>query len=209
MNKELRQYFITGIGTGVGKTICSAMLAKLWQTAYWKPIQSGDLNQSDSMMLNHLLDHKIQIFKERFRLHTAASPHQSAYLDGLEMHLEDFELPHKHLDLLVEGAGGLFVPINDKDCIIDLIKKLALPTILVCRDYLGAINHSLLSIKALENYQIPIPYLVLNGGFNPYSQEILLNNLPVDCKVISIPELADLDAKSLQIAQSKIAIMER
>ncbi len=206
MNIKPRQYFITGIGTGVGKTICSAMLAQLWQMAYWKPIQSGDLEQSDSMMLNHLLDHKIQIFKERFRLHTAASPHQSAYMDGIEMHLEDFELPDKHIDLLVEGAGGLFVPINDKECIIDLIKKLAIPAILVCRDYLGAINHSLLSIKALENHQIPLHYLVLNGEFNPFSKKILLKHMPEDCRLIKIPDLAGLNPAHMQLALSKITI---
>ncbi|MEI5984847.1 UNVERIFIED_CONTAM: bioD [Trichonephila clavipes] len=206
MNIKPRQYFVTGIGTGVGKTICSAMLAQLWQMAYWKPIQSGDLNQSDSMMLNHLLDHKIQIFKERFRLHTAASPHQSAFLDGIEMHLEDFELPNKPIDLLVEGAGGLFVPINDKECIIDLIKKLAIPTILVCRDYLGTINHSLLSIKALENHEIPLHYLVLNGEFNPFSKEILMKHMPEDCRLIQMPELEGLNPAQMQHALSKITI---
>jgi len=118
MNKS---YFITGIGTGIGKTVTSAVLVKYFSADYWKPIQSGDLDQSDSNQVGYLTDFKNLIHPEQFRLKFPASPHQSAAMEDIDIKVQDFQLPNTDNSLLVEGAGGLFVPINQQEFIIDLI----------------------------------------------------------------------------------------
>src|SRR5690606_37879364 len=140
-----------GIGTSVGKTIAAAALTERWSASYWKPIQSGDLVCSDSMMIRALGAAKGHIFPEAYRLNTAASPHYAAQIDDTEIRLADFQLPQTSANLIVEGAGGLLVPLNEEEFIVDLIAHLGSPVILVCADYLGSINHSLLSFALLEN----------------------------------------------------------
>lgn len=181
-------YFISGIGTGVGKTIVAAILTQLWAADYWKPIQAGDLDHTDSDTVRSLSQQVKKIYPERFRLNLAASPHEAAEADNLSISLADFELPLTNNRLIVEGAGGLFVPINDQHFMIDLIEQLKLPVILVIRDYLGCINHSLLSIKALNNQKIPLVYVVFNGRFKPATKRIIQKHLPDQVRTIDIPE---------------------
>lgn len=203
-----KKYFVTGIGTSVGKTIVSAVLVKMWNASYWKPIQSGDLTSSDSMMISQLLGSDVEIFPERFQLSYPASPHYSAELDGQEIRISDFKLPSTSGNLIVEGAGGMFVPINDQDFIIDLLEYLELPVILVCSDYLGSINHSLLSFHSLAERGIPVDYIVLNGDFKESSKRIIIKNKPVGSKIIEIPSLETLDSEGLNKALEKIKIEE-
>lgn len=184
-----KQVFVSGIGTGIGKTFCSAMLVKLWQADYWKPIQSGDLDMTDSMTVRSLVENEITIFPERYRLNTAASPHESAHIDGVEISLSDFQLPFTQNSLVVEGAGGLYVPINEDEFIIDLIEHLKLPAVLVVQDYLGCINHSVLSIKALESRNIAIDSVVFNGPFSTATERIIRRHLPAEVVCINIPWL--------------------
>ncbi|WP_313516459.1 dethiobiotin synthase [Sphingobacterium sp.] len=203
MNKK---YFVTGIGTSVGKTIVSAVLVKLWNAEYWKPIQSGDLESSDSQMLRTLVGAELEVHPERFKLNTAASPHYAAEVDGVEIKLQDFQLPACNGNLIVEGAGGMFVPINDQHFILDLVVYLDLPVILVCSDYLGSINHSLLSFHSLNERGIAVDYIVLNGEFKEASKRILIKNRPAGSKIIEIPQLESLDAVGLEKAILKIRI---
>ncbi|WP_313259818.1 dethiobiotin synthase [Sphingobacterium sp.] len=203
MNKK---YFVTGIGTSVGKTIVSAVLVKLWNAEYWKPIQSGDLESSDSQMLRTLVGAGLIVHPERFKLNTAASPHYAAEVDGVEIKLQDFQLPETSGNLIVEGAGGMFVPINDQHFILDLVAYLDLPVILVCSDYLGSINHSLLSFHSLNERGIAVDYIVLNGEFKEASKRILIKNKPAGSKIIEIPKLESLDAAGLKKAILKIRI---
>lgn len=181
--------FVTGIGTGVGKTICAAVLTQYWKADYWKPVQSGDLSASDSMTISHLLNGDVLIHPERYRLTFPASPHKSALRDGVSIQLTDFKLPITANHLVVEGAGGLLVPLNDEDSILDLIMSLDIPVALVVRDYLGCINHSLLSIEVLRNRHIPLKYLIFNGAIDIDSERVIRRSLTKDTKVLHIPEL--------------------
>ncbi|WP_293917348.1 MULTISPECIES: dethiobiotin synthase [unclassified Sphingobacterium] len=192
-----QQIFISGIGTGIGKTICSAVLVRLWDADYWKPIQSGDLHHSDSMLVRELTGRNTVIHPERFKLKLAASPHESAVAENLQITLKDFKLPVTPRSLVVEGAGGLFVPVNEEAFIIDLISKLSIPAALVIRDYLGCINHSLLSIAALRQHDIPLRYLILNGSFNPHSERIIRKAVDSSTAILRIPDLQSLNSQEL------------
>ncbi|MGG6294674.1 dethiobiotin synthase [Leptolyngbya sp. AN02str] len=162
------QFFVTGTDTNVGKTVVSAMLTIGLNGTYWKPVQSGLEPITDTEYVRSVtqLDES-HFLPERFRLTEPLSPHLSARLDGVEIHLSDFELPHAaRSPLIVEGAGGLLVPLNDKDLIIDLIQKFQLPVCLVSRTQLGTINHTLLSIRQLQQANIPILGVIMNGPLN-------------------------------------------
>lgn len=166
--------FITGIGTEVGKTVCSAILVEALQADYWKPIQSGDLDNTDSMKIERWISNfRTRIHPEAYRLHTPMSPHAAAAIDGIHVELSNIQLPDTENFIIVEGAGGLLVPLNEQDYIIDLIAHLKLPVILISRHYLGSINHTLLSIEALKNRQIPIAGILFNGNENKTTESII------------------------------------
>ncbi|PTQ94797.1 dethiobiotin synthetase [Mucilaginibacter yixingensis] len=166
--------FITGIGTDVGKTIVSAILVEALHADYWKPVQSGDLDNSDTMKVQRLVANTQTVFHpEAYRLTQPFSPHKSAALDGVEINLEKIVAPQTNNQLIIEGAGGLMVPLNDRHFIIDMIKKLDAEVVLVSRNYLGSINHTLLSIALLRQYYIPIKAIVFNGDTDPYSEQAI------------------------------------
>ncbi|HAY3552373.1 dethiobiotin synthase [Elizabethkingia meningoseptica] len=194
------KYFITGIGTGIGKTVTSAILTQYFKADYWKPVQSGDLDRSDSMLVSKFNNENIDVHPERYRLKYPASPHQSAAMENIEIKVRDFELPDTENILLTEGAGGLFVPLNNTEFMIDLITHLNVPVILVVRDYLGCINHTLLSVEALRSRDIEIAFVVLNGNFVAETKEIILKHIPSGTKVIELPELDILSKESIQKA---------
>jgi dethiobiotin synthetase len=163
-------FFVTGTDTDVGKTIVSALLTIALDGYYWKPIQSGrdDGGLTDRDRVGQLTGLRPErLLPERYCLGQPLSPHLAARLDGVEIELTDFALP-VGLDrpLIVEGAGGLLVPINDRHLMIDLIDHLGLPVVLVARSGLGTINHTLLSIGALRRSGIPILGVILNGPLN-------------------------------------------
>ncbi|MEP0913465.1 dethiobiotin synthase [Leptolyngbya sp. GB1-A1] len=163
-------FFVTGTDTNVGKTVTSAMLTLGLNAAYWKPIQSGLDTITDTDYVKQVTGlNDAHFLPERFRLTEPLSPHASAAIDGLEIHLHDFELPKtiEQSHLIIEGAGGLMVPINDRHYIIDLIKYLELPVCLVSRSTLGTINHTLLSLAQLKRENIPILGVIINGKKNP------------------------------------------
>lgn len=194
MSKKL---FVSGIGTGVGKTMASAMFVKKWNADYWKPVQSGDLAASDSMMVHQLLDGQVRIHPERYRLQTPASPHYAAAIDGLEIKLSDFMLPETEANLIVEGAGGLFVPLNEQHFMIDLIAQLGLPVVLVLSDYLGCINHSLLSLEALKSRGIPVANLLFNGPFLASTKQLIQAQVGSETSCMDLPWLEKLSAEEL------------
>ena len=174
MNK--RPIFITGIGTGIGKTVISAIIVEKLQADYWKPIQSGDLDNSDTLTVQNLVSNSTTVFHpEAYRLTQPYSPHKSAQLDGIIIHPAHIIIPQTQNQLIIEGAGGLMVPLNDNFFIIDLIKQLDAEVMLVSKNYLGSINHTLLSIEALKNRNIPLKGIVINGDADEYSEAIIAN----------------------------------
>ena len=193
-----KQLFITGIGTEIGKTVCSAILTKYFKADYWKPIQSGDLHFSDSMKIKEWVSENVIIHPERYRLKLAASPHQSASEEGVLINSNDFKLPETQNNLIVEGAGGLMVPISDDEFIIDLIEKLNLPVALVVRNYLGCINHTLLSLMVLEQKNIKLEYLILNGSFPADTERMICKNIQEETKIIRIPEIESITKENIE-----------
>lgn len=170
-----KQYFVTGIGTDVGKTIISAILIEALGADYWKPVQCGALENSDTMRVQELVSaRQTKFYQETYALQAALSPHAAAKLEQLEIELEKFILPTSERNLIVEGAGGLMVPLNDTKLVIDLIQHLKIPVLLVSNIYLGSINHTLLSIEALQRRNIPLAGIIFNGNSNPESERIIL-----------------------------------
>jgi dethiobiotin synthetase len=167
-----KSYFVTGIGTDVGKTVCCAILCELLKANYWKPIQSG--SETDTNRMQELISEKINFFKERYTLSQPLSPHAAAQFDNVEIGLTDFQLPNSESDLIIEGAGGLLVPINNEGLTIcDLIEHLDLEVILISRHYLGSINHTLLTIESLKSRNLKIKGIIYNGEELPQTEEII------------------------------------
>lgn len=171
--------FITGIGTDVGKTVASAIITEALEADYWKPIQAGDLSLSDTHKVKSQISNpKSQFYPNSYALNTPASPHLAAEIDGITIDLEKIIEPITNNHLVVEGAGGLFVPLNNQDCVIDLIKP-DYKVIVVSRHYLGSINHTLLTIEALKSRKIAIAGIVFNGKENQSTESIILNKTGV------------------------------
>ncbi|WP_010227555.1 dethiobiotin synthase [Gillisia marina] len=167
-------YFITGIGTDVGKSIASAIITESLKADYWKPIQAGDLENSDSKKVENLISNEESFFyPEAIKLNTPMSPHAAAEIDGVKLNSKQIKRPETSKDLVIEGAGGLLVPMNLKETIADLI----LPTdkiILVSRHYLGSINHTLLTIEVLKNKGFEVAGIIFNGDENESTEKVIL-----------------------------------
>jgi dethiobiotin synthetase len=194
---EQKKYLVTGIGTDVGKTVVSAIIAQALEADYWKPIQSGELDNSDSHKINRLTNDLVQVLPERYRLNEPLSPHASAAIDGVHLHLSELTLPQTDRNLLVEGAGGLMVPINDTDLLIDAFKQWNLPVIIVSRHYVGSINHTLLTIEALQNRGIAIKGLVFVGDENKATESFILNYTKVPF-LMRVPIAVEVTADFVQ-----------
>lgn len=202
----MAKYFITGIGTGIGKTLISAILTEKLKADYWKPIQSGDLDTSDSITLDRLISNtQTVIHPESYRLTQPLSPHLSARLDGIEIDLNKINMPLTQNNLVIEGAGGLMVPLNEKELIIDLIKKLNVEVILVSKNYLGSINHTLLSVNLLKQYEIPIKGIIFNGQENTETERYILQFTKIK-KLGSIPSFSNIDKEKVEAAGQNLFI---
>jgi dethiobiotin synthetase len=173
--------FITGISTDVGKTIASAILVEALQADYWKPVQAGDLDNSDTQKVKSLVSNsKSQFHPNAYALNTPASPHVSAQLDGIEINLTKIKEPDTQNHLVIEGAGGVFVPLNGTDCVIDLIQP-DYKVIVVSRHYLGSINHTLLTIEALKSRNLTIAGIIFSGVENKATETIILSKTNIKC----------------------------
>jgi len=147
---------------------------------YWKPIQAGFPKDTD--IVRQLVSNKSTKFhKEVYVLNTPASPHAAAEIDGVLIDLREINMPCTEKNLIIEGAGGLMVPLNDQDFVIDIAKKMNCGVVLVCNMYLGSINHSLLSLSYLKAQNIAIKGIVFNGPGNPASEEIILKYAQAPC----------------------------
>ncbi len=173
--------FITGIGTEVGKTIASAIVVEALEADYWKPIQAGDLENSDAHKVQALISNQRSHFHPNsFALNTPMSPHAAAKIDGVEITSASITAPETKNDLVIEGAGGVLVPINDSETVLDLIKP-EYKVIIVSRHYLGSINHTLLTIEALKSRNLNCFGIIFSGNENPSTEEIIqkMTRVPV------------------------------
>jgi dethiobiotin synthetase len=166
--------FITGIGTDVGKTVASAIVTEALEADYWKPIQAGDLNNSDSHKVKAQISNAKSVFHTNaYALNTPASPHYAAAVDNITIDLKQIKEPKTTNHLVIEGAGGVLAPLNETDCVIDLIQK-EYKVILVSRHYLGSINHTLLTFEALKSRGIAIAGIIFSGDENQATESIIL-----------------------------------
>ena len=192
--------FITGTDTGIGKTLVSAILLAGLKGKYWKPVQSGLEDITDTEWVKEKTGlNDTHFFAETYRLRQPLSPHASAEADGVSIELDNFKIPQTgdRETLIIEGAGGIMVPLNKKDLMIDLIKKCNVPALVVARSTLGTINHTLLSINQLRSYGINIAGIVLNGPGNSSNRDAIENfgNVKV---IAEIEEIKEINPESLQ-----------
>ena len=171
-------YFVAGIDTDSGKTLVSAILCEALGFDYWKPIQAGTPSDSDTVRawLPNTITHP-----EAYRLMTPASPHAAAKIDKVSIDLEKIALPKSKNGLIIEGAGGCLVPLNESNFVIDLVPKLNAEIILVSDLYLGSINHTLLTVHLLQTRKYPVKGIIFNGESNPESERIILKHSGYRC----------------------------
>lgn len=173
--------FVTGISTDVGKTVAAAILTQALEADYWKPIQSGDLDHSDTHKVKALVSNgKTRFFDNSYALRTPASPHLAAQLDGVTIELDHIVEPTTDNHLVIEGAGGLYVPLNATATIVDLIQP-DHRVIVVSRHYLGSINHTLLTVEALQNRGLNVLGIIFSGDENASTESIILEKTGVKC----------------------------
>jgi dethiobiotin synthetase len=171
--------FITGIGTDVGKTIASSIIVEALEADYWKPIQAGDLDNSDTNKVEKYVSNTITKFHNNaYALQTPASPHVAAEIDGITIDINNIIEPITTNHLVIEGAGGIFVPLNDTDCVIDLIQT-DYKVIVVSRHYLGSINHTLMTIEILKSRNLDVAGIVFSGDENKATERIILEKTKI------------------------------
>jgi len=199
--------FITGIGTDVGKTVAAAILAEALEADYWKPVQAGFSEGTDAELVRSLLTPQTSVVHpETYKLKLAASPHIGAREEGIKTDLDkiaaDFRAITSNVkNLIIEGAGGLMVPLNEEEFVIDLVKKLNARVILVSRNYLGSINHSLMTAAVCKQNDLHVLGWIFNDHYLNYEEEIVQwSGFP---KIASIPASKKIDAAFIK-AQASI-----
>ncbi len=182
-----RGFFVTGTDTGVGKTLVSLGLCLFFEATYWKPIQTGEPTDSD--FIRQFLEAK-KIHKSSYNFKYPLSPNQAAFKEQQNIDLKQINKPVSDF-LIIEGLGGAFVPLNDKESQLNLMKKCALPIIVVARSGLGTLNHSLLTIEILQSRGLKIAGLILSGPLNPLNKKDLENwsRVPI---LLEIPHLTQI-----------------
>ena len=188
----MKGIFVTGTDTDVGKTVVSAWLVRSWNAEYWKPVQSGAEDGLDAHMVRILAPGAI-IHPSAYLLRAPLSPHRAAALEGLEIVLEACSPPDSEGPLVIEGAGGVLAPLNQRERIVDLIARLGLPALVVARGTLGTINHTSLTIEALERRNIPIAGVIVNGPQDPANREAIEHFTGVRV-VAQLPRLDPIEA---------------
>ena len=205
----MKPLFISGIGTGIGKTIIAAVITESLRADYWKPVQAGIDPGTDSSWVASLISNvETRIHPETYKLKLAASPHISARNENQRIEinriLKDFNQMDTKRPLIIEGAGGLMVPLNEKDFVIDLIKQLDARLILVSRNYLGSINHSLMTAKLCRSYGLDVAGWVFNDDYLDYKQEISdWSGYPI---LFSLPFIETVSKQTVSREASRIGL---
>jgi dethiobiotin synthetase len=191
---------VTGTDTGIGKTVFSAALAGALDGFYWKPIQAGLDDETDSQTVLRLSGLAAErVLPEAYRLQTPASPHLAAEIDGVTIEHQALLVPEKGRPLVIEGAGGLLVPLTRNVTYLDLMARWRLPVVLCARTALGTINHSLLSIEALRARGVTILGIAFIGDENVESERIITEMGKVR-RLGRLPHVAPLTGTTLRAA---------
>lgn len=173
----MRKIFVTGIGTDVGKTVVSSVLVEALKADYWKPVQTGSFFSTDTVKVQKWISNsESKVHPEAYLLKQYMSPHAAAELENTEIDLSTINIPNISNTLVIEGAGGLLVPLNRKEFMIDMIQKFDAEVVLVIQNYLGSINHTLLSVEALKSRGLKILGMVFNGPPHQLSEDIILEH---------------------------------
>lgn len=195
-----KTFVIAGTGTEVGKTVTSAVLCEAWKADYWKPVQAGGLEFTDTDLVKSLVSNTSGKFHaEGYRLTEPMSPHAAAEIDNVVIDESGLKIPVTENNLLIELAGGLMVPLRKDFLNIDLIKFWKLPVILVSRNYLGSINHTLLSLDVLKKNNIPVEGIIFNGDEVKATEDVILQYAGVR-QIGRVPEMKLINKESVRIA---------
>lgn len=203
----MRPFFISGIGTGIGKTLVAALLSEALHADYWKPVQAGMEPDTDSRWLKSMISNsKTVIHPELYKLKLPASPHIAARQESNRIDLERIHANYLKMDntrpLIIEGAGGLLVPLNEKEFVSDLVKKLDARLILVSRNYLGSINHSLMTAHCCRSLGLDVAGWIFNDQYLDYEQEIVSwSGYP---SLLSLPRFNELSKPVIHQAAREI-----
>ncbi len=202
----MKKFIVTGIGTDIGKTVVSSILAEALKATYWKPVQAGDLDNSDSLKIKKWCSESVQVLPEVFRLSQPLSPHSAAEIDNIKITANDLVLPEVDGNFILEGAGGIMVPLNQEGLLfVDLIPMWNLPVILVSRHYLGSINHTLLTAEILQNRGTKIEGVIFVGDENKSTESIILSKTKLKL-IARIPIAEEITSEFIKDQAKKISL---
>ena len=202
----MKKFIVTGIGTDIGKTVVSSILAEALKATYWKPVQAGDLDNSDSLKIKKWCSESVQVLPEVFRLSQPLSPHSAAEIDNIKITANDLVLPEVDGNFILEGAGGIMVPLNQEGLLfVDLIPMWNLPVILVSRHYLGSINHTLLTSEILQNRGAKIEGIIFVGDENKSTESIILSKTKLKL-IARIPIVEEITSEFIKDQAKKISL---
>ena len=202
----MKKFIVTGIGTDIGKTVVSSILAEALKATYWKPVQAGDLDNSDSIKIKKWCSESVQVLPEAFRLSQPLSPHSAAEIDHLKITANELVLPQVDGNFILEGAGGIMVPFNQEGLLfVDLIPIWNIPVILVSRHYLGSINHTLLTAEILQNRGIKIEGVIFVGDENKSTESIILSKTKLKL-IARIPIAEEITSEFIKDQAAKISL---
>jgi dethiobiotin synthetase len=205
----MQPFFISGIGTGIGKTLVAAILTEALKADYWKPVQAGVVTGTDSRWVASLVSNdQSRIYPETYQLQLAASPHIAARKENLRIDLDrivsDFRQFPGDRPLIIEGAGGLMAPLNESSFVADLIRLLDARLILVSRNYLGSINHSLMTASLCRSYGFEVAGWVFNDQYMDYEKEIAdWSGYPA---LFSVPLLENISRETVRAEAKRIEL---
>jgi dethiobiotin synthetase len=196
----MKPIFITGIGTGIGKTLVAAIVTEALDASYWKPVQAGFEDGTDTGWIGERISRPAgRLVPETYKLNLAASPHIAARQEGITIDIDLILAQYRSIEkspLVIEGAGGLFVPLNDRQFVLDLIRRLDATVLLVSRNYLGSINHSVLTANACRNHGLRVAGWIFNDQYMHYEAEIAeWTGIPA---IASLPFHDDLSAEYIR-----------
>jgi dethiobiotin synthetase len=193
----MKALVVAGIGTGIGKTFISAIITEALEADYWKPVQAGNPDFTDTdFVRQHISNSRSFFHPEAYRLTMPMSPHAAARIDGVQIEQGALQIPASPNSIVIEPAGGLMVPLNDTLLTIDLLKQWEMPVILVSRHYLGSINHTLLSVDVLRSRGIPILGIIFNGEENKATEEVILRYTGIRC-IARVEEETEITKKTI------------